>query len=51
MIVKINLVKVINKYLKLMKSSVILHFLKRYFKDIKEYVLKIQANLNRQEIV
>ena len=26
----------INKYLKLMKSSVTLHFLKTYFKDIKE---------------
>lgn len=36
MIFKINLVKLIDKHPKLMKSSVTLGFLKTYFKDIKE---------------
>ena len=36
MIFKINIVKLIDKYPKLMKSPVPLYFLKNYFKDIKE---------------
>lgn len=36
MIFKINLIKLIDKHPKLMKSSVTLGFLKTYFKDIKE---------------
>ena len=36
MIFKINIVKLIDKYSKLMKSSVTLRFLENYYKDIKE---------------
>ena len=36
MIFKINIVKLIDKYPKLMKTSVALNVLKNYFKDIKE---------------
>ena len=35
-ILKINVFKLIEKHPKLMKSSVILTFLKNYFKDIKQ---------------
>ena len=35
-IFKINILKLIDKYPKLMKSSVTLSFLKNYFKDIKQ---------------
>ena len=36
MIVKINIVKLVNKYPKLMKSPLLLNILKTYFKGIKE---------------
>ena len=36
MMFKINIVKLIDKYPKLMKSSATLNFLKTYFKGIKE---------------
>ena len=35
-IFKINLVKLVDKYLKMMTSSVTLNFLKSYYKDIKK---------------
>ena len=36
MVFKINIVKLIDKYSKLMKSSVTLRFLENYYKDVKE---------------
>ena len=44
---KINLVKLIEKHLKLMKSSVTLTFLKNYFSTSNKFAKKIQANLNK----
>ena len=46
MISKINIVKLIDKYPKLMKSSVTLQFLKNYYKDIQEI-----CNENPNEIM
>ena len=44
---KINLLKLIEKHPKLLKSSLTLAFLKNYFKDIKQFAKKIQANLSK----
>ena len=46
LIFKINVFKLIDKYPKLIKSSVNLSFLKNYFKDIKRIC---QASLNRHK--
>ena len=45
MIVKINIVKLVNKYPKLMKSPLLLNILKTYFKDIKKNIRTL-PNLN-----
>ena len=37
-IFKINIAKLINKYLKMMTSSITLNFLKSYYKKHKEYL-------------
>ena len=44
-IFKINIVKLADKYPKMLASSVTLNFLKSYYKDIKEFVRKIQSYL------
>ena len=46
-IFKINIVKLIDKHPKLIKSSTTLRFLKNYYKDIKQFVKNIQMSLNR----
>ena len=46
-IFKINIFKLIEKYPKLMKSSVTLTFLKNFLNDIKSICENIQASLNK----
>ena len=46
-IFKINIVKLIDKHPKMVKSSMTLGFLKNYYKDFKEICTKIQTSLNR----
>ena len=43
---KINLLKLIEKHLKLSKSSVTLTFLKNYFKDIKQICKENSSKFN-----
>ena len=45
MIFKINIVDLLDKYPKLMKSSMTLNFLKTDFKDIKEIYAKNSSEL------
>ena len=49
MILKVDIVKLIDKYPQPIMSSVTLNILKAFFRDIK-IVKKIQINLNRQRI-
>ena len=46
MIFKINIVKLIDKYSKLMRSSTTLGLFKYYYKDIKKFVIRTQTSLN-----
>lgn len=50
MILKVDIVKLIDKYPQPIMSSVTLNILKAFFRDIKKIVKKIQINLNRQRI-
>lgn len=50
MILKVDIVKLIDKYPQPIMSSVTLNILKAFFRDIKKIVNKIQINLNRQRI-
>ena len=43
---KINIYKLCEKYPKLMKSSIGVGFLKNYYKDIKEFVAKMQKSFH-----
>ena len=47
LIFKISVFKLIEKYPKLMKSSVTLTFLKNYLKGHEENLKKIQVSLNK----